>query len=96
MSTLEQLSNSLGESLDGVDPYPDIMSLFIVERWDNRYGIRPASVTMKDEDVWNFNKWCELNIGPYPRTLRQCVKDIREIFPGMSYKDILDGLYPYF
>jgi len=95
VSSLEQVSNSIASILDSnIDPYSEIMSLMIFERWDNRYG-KFAIVNPTEEDMFYYKKWCELNVGSY-RRLEGIVQDIQETFPGMPMPSILEGLYPYY
>jgi len=95
VSSLEQVSNSIASILDSsIDPYSEIMSLMIVERWDNRYG-KFSIVSPTEEDMFHYKKWCELNVSSH-RRLKGVIQDIQEIFFGMPLTDILEGLYRYY
>lgn len=96
MSSLTQIENSVQNAYDNsLHPVEDIMSIFIVERWDARHGKHSAHVHMSFDDVCDVRAWLAMNARSYSR-LRNAVEDTLEIFPGIPFKWLIEELYLYF
>lgn len=96
MSTLVQIENSIQNAYDNsLDPIADIMSIFIVERWDARHGKHSAHVHMSFDDECDVKAWMRMNVLAYSR-LKDAVEDMLEVFPGIPFKWLIEALYLYF
>ena len=96
MSTIEQVENTIAVILeDSQTPFADLVSIFVVERWDARHGQHSAHVHMSFDDVCDVDAWLNYNITHYKR-IKNAIEDIQEIFPGIPFKWLVERLYQYF
>ena len=96
MSTIEQVENTFAYILeDSQTPFADLMSVFIVERWDARHGQRSAHVQMSFDDEQDVDAWLNYNIAQYKK-LKSAIEDIQEMFPGIPFRWLVERLYQYF
>ena len=96
MSTIAQIENTIAVILeDSQTPFADLVSIFVVERWDARHGKYSAHVNMSFDDVCDVDAWLNYNAAQYKR-IKNIVEDMQEIFPGIPFKWLIERLYQYF
>lgn len=83
-NSIQYILSSMDEGMSGVAYATDqLLSIFLVETWTHKQGEMLSIDELTDTEYRVLHTWA-LNARPSYDTRIACVKDMREVFPGLG------------